>query len=360
MAWVEDADDRRRRPPAAGHLAAVPAADGPAPPGGVGRGGHGGRLGRQAHGVGRAAAAGLRPRALGRRSRSRSQRLAQPQRRGGRGRARAAPATVMWLAGDVHHSYLAEARPARRARRAGWCRRCARRSATRCRARCASCSAGAGLRRGQRDGRGGGRAAPSVPDPPFAGRWPRGRGSTTRSRPSTSTGRRATIALGDAAAEGPTGDTLRWRTVHAHRAVLTPPVRWPPCPNRAVTSPTSRPARDLLEGVVGDHAGRAVAVAGRSGRAPSVPQVREPAAHRLVQDPRRLRAHRRLSDDERARGVVAASAGNHAQGVALAALDARRRGHRVHARGRADPQGEGDPRLRRRRAVRRRPTSTTR
>ena len=60
----------------------------------------------------------------------------------------------------------------------------------------------------------------------------------------------------------------------------------------------------------------------------------------------------RLTPEERARGVVAASAGNHAQGVALAA---QLLGHPVdglHARGGADPQGEGDPGVRRRRGLR--------
>ena len=52
----------------------------------------------------------------------------------------------------------------------------------------------------------------------------------------------------------------------------------------------------------------------------------------------------RLTAEERARGVVAASAGNHAQGVALAAQLLGITVHRVHARGRADPQGAGDPR----------------
>ena len=56
--------------------------------------------------------------------------------------------------------------------------------------------------------------------------------------------------------------------------------------------------------------------------APVHPQVREPAAHRLVQDPRRVQpACRKLTAEERARGVVAASAGNHAQGVAFAARE---------------------------------------
>ena len=58
-----------------------------------------------------------------------------------------------------------------------------------------------------------------------------------------------------------------------------------------------------------------------------------------------------LSEEERARGVVAASAGNHAQGVALAAQFARHQGDGLHARGRADPQGEGDPGVRRRRRL---------
>ena len=56
---------------------------------------------------------------------------------------------------------------------------------------------------------------------------------------------------------------------------------------------------------------------------PVLPQAREPAAHRLVQDPRRLPPPLALTAEERARGVVAASAGNHAQGVALAAQRAR-------------------------------------
>ena len=59
----------------------------------------------------------------------------------------------------------------------------------------------------------------------------------------------------------------------------------------------------------------------------------------------------RLSAEERAKGVVAASAGNHAQGVALAASTLGIKLHRLHARGGADPQGEGDPRLRRRRRL---------
>ena len=68
----------------------------------------------------------------------------------------------------------------------------------------------------------------------------------------------------------------------------------------------------------------------------------------------------RLSADERAHGVVAASAGNHAQGVALAATTLGIAVHGLHARGRADPQGEGDPRLRRRRASSTAATSRTR
>ena len=51
-------------------------------------------------------------------------------------------------------------------------------------------------------------------------------------------------------------------------------------------------------------------------------------------------------------GVVAASAGNHAQGVALAASAARHPRGRLHAARGADPQGQRDPRLRRRGAVR--------
>ena len=48
-------------------------------------------------------------------------------------------------------------------------------------------------------------------------------------------------------------------------------------------------------------------------------QVREPPAHRLVQDARRLHPHLPALATRSAPGVVAASAGNHAQGVALSA-----------------------------------------
>ena len=54
-------------------------------------------------------------------------------RMGGRGRA---PRSVIFLSGDVHHSYVAEAWPdpaSGAGSAAGWCRRRAHRSATRCR-----------------------------------------------------------------------------------------------------------------------------------------------------------------------------------------------------------------------------------
>ena len=59
----------------------------------------------------------------------------------------------------------------------------------------------------------------------------------------------------------------------------------------------------------------------------------------------------RLSAEEQAHGVVAASAGNHAQGVALAAQLLGITRHGLHAGGRADPQGEGHPGVRRRGAL---------
>ena len=60
-----------------------------------------------------------------------------------------------------------------------------------------------------------------------------------------------------------------------------------------------------------------------------------------------------LSPEERARGVVAASAGNHAQGRRARRAAARHQGDGLHAERRTDPQGERDPGLRRRGAVRR-------
>ena len=90
------------------------------------------------------------------------------------------------------------------------------------------------------------------------------------------------------------------------------------------------------------------------------PQGREPAAHGLVQDPRRVQPARSRSTRSARRGVVASSAGNHAQGVALAAAMLGIRRDDLHADGRADGQGRGDAAVRRgdrarRRQLRRRP-----
>ena len=74
--------------------------------------------------------------------------------------------------------------------------------------------------------------------------------------------------------------------------------------------------------------------------------MREPAAHRVVQGPRRLLRIARLSDAERARGVVAASAGNHAQGVAFAAGLLGCAATVVMPEGAPLPKVLGDPRLR--------------
>ena len=83
-----------------------------------------------------------------------------------------------------------------------------------------------------------------------------------------------------------------------------------------------RAARERVAAVVRRHPAGAVAVPRRAARRAGAAQGREPAAHRLVQDPRRLQPARPSSaPSERARGVVAASAGNHAQGVALAARE---------------------------------------
>ena len=61
----------------------------------------------------------------------------------------------------------------------------------------------------------------------------------------------------------------------------------------------------------------------------------------------------KLTEQERAHGVVAASAGNHAQGVALAAQLLGIKATVFMPLRRAHPEGEGDPRLRRVRRVRR-------
>ena len=139
------ADARRRRPPArsaprcrscspAGlhHLEAFSEALA-ARRAGAERGAQGGERIRQA----------VRPRALGAPSRTASRRSPRWRWRWPRGEARPARRRrVTFLSGDVHHSYVCEARPGdgvpRRRCRAGSSRRSARRSATRSRATCAS------------------------------------------------------------------------------------------------------------------------------------------------------------------------------------------------------------------------------
>ena len=194
MAWFDDrcrgdVDHLLHR-----DLAAVPAADGPAPPGGMGRGGRRGRLGTAAARMGETAAAGGRPRALG------GVPEALPAGRaagadGGPRRARPAPATVMFLAGDVHHSYLAEA-PGRRvgqpAERRICCRRCARRSATRCPARCGSSPPRRRPTAWPTRSAAPWPACAKVPDPPF--RWSMRRRAVVRQRDRDPRPRRAACA----------------------------------------------------------------------------------------------------------------------------------------------------------------------
>ena len=141
-------------------------------------------------------------------------RLANRSAEVAKGERGAAPATVMWLAGDVHHSYLAEARlppgtPGRLVQ--------------------AVCSpirnplprsmrfVLAGLAYGVANAVGAAVArSAKVPDPPFA--WSVADGPWFDNALATLdiNGRRATITW-NAATEGPTGDTLRWRTVHRSR-----------------------------------------------------------------------------------------------------------------------------------------------
>ena len=79
-------------------------------------------------------------------------------------------------------------------------------------------------------------------------------------------------------------------------------------------------AREALARRLRLHPDGGVPLALRAGRRTGADQGREPPAHRVVQDPRRLPADVAGSPtEEQAAGVVAASAGNHAQGVALAA-----------------------------------------
>ncbi len=59
-----------------------------------------------------------------------------------------------------------------------------------------------------------------------------------------------------------------------------------------------------------------------AGRPAALAEVREPAAGRRVQDPRRLQHGRAArADEQRARGVITYSSGNHGQAVALAARE---------------------------------------
>ena len=110
-------------------------------------------------------------------------------------------------------------------------------------------------------------------------------------------------------------------------------------------------AREMLEGIDGDHADGGVALALRARRRTGVAEVREPPAHRLLQVAGRLRPHlapvRRGAGQGRRRGVRRQPR----PGCRARRLDARHQLHRLHARGGADPQGEGDPRLRRRRRL---------
>ena len=104
-------------------------------------------------------------------------------------------------------------------------------------------------------------------------------------------------------------------------------------------------ARELLEGVAVDDADGGVALALRAGRRTGVA-----SSARTSSAPARSRSAAPTSGSPgspRRSAPTASSpprAGNHAQGVALAAQHARHQVHRLHARGRADPQGEGDPR----------------
>ena len=121
-----------------------------------------------------------------------------------------------------------------------------------------------------------------------------------------------------------------------------------------------RAAAELLAGVPGTPDG-VVPAAAAGGRRAGAPQVREPAAHRVVQDPRAPTSGSPGCPTRRRRaGVVAASAGNHAQGVALAAslVGSTREG--LHAGRRVHRQADRDPRLRRRRRTGRANRWTTR
>ena len=103
-----------------------------------------------------------------------------------------------------------------------------------------------------------------------------------------------------------------------------------------------RAARELLAGVVDDHAAGGLAGPERAVRRPGGPEVREPAAHGVVQDPRRVHA------DRPARRGAAGARGRRGQrrqprtGRGARRRDARRHGDGVHAR--AGGAAEGRPR----------------
>ena len=142
MAWLDEQLHRRCRAPPHRHVAALPAAARPARPRGLDE--------------------ARRPRAPGA---ARSPRFGEKVRQAidlehwaafheasarwlemvmevARGRAGPGPATVVFLSGDVHHSYVAEVDAARRPRGGhASCRRSVRRSATRCHGRGGSMSA---------------------------------------------------------------------------------------------------------------------------------------------------------------------------------------------------------------------------
>src|SRR3954451_17977301 len=86
--------------------------------------------------------------------------------------------------------------------------------------------------------------------------------------------------------------------------------------------------------------------AGRAGGRPRLAQVREPAAHRFVQDPRRLHPDRPA---DRGRAVAGGRGRQRRQpraGRRPRRSPARHPGHRLHARDGATAEGRGHPRLR--------------
>ncbi|VXC05525.1 membrane hypothetical protein [Nocardioides sp. AX2bis] len=135
------------------------------------------------------------------------------------------------------------------------------------------------------------------------------------------------------------------------------PSRRPDDRARDPTAAGARPGRDPgrprgpARGGGGDPDG-AVALAVGALRRSGAPQVREPAAHRLLQGPRRLlpdgAADRGGAGEWCRRGLGRQPRAGRRPGRAAA----RHPRHRVHAGGRADPEGAGDPGVRRRRGLR--------